>query len=118
MSLFAQLAKVRVARAEMHLARNEFSAPASALLARGQRNPLTTVGAAAGAGFVLGTLNVHPLRVPGLSALLGGGLAEVVTHGTKIIAELGSFGLGGSAPPADSAGNEGSSPDSGDGQSA
>lgn len=94
MSLFTQRARVRVARAEMDLARKEFSAPASALLTRGQKNPLTTVGAAAGAGFVLGTFNVHPLRVPGLSSLLGGGLAEVVAHGTRLIAELGEFGLG------------------------
>lgn len=94
MSLFAQLARVKVARAEMDLARKEFSAPASALLARGQQNPLTTVGAAAGAGFVLGTFNVHPLRVPGLGSLLGGGVAEMVAHGARLIAELGDVGLG------------------------
>jgi len=56
---------------------------------RGHRYPLTTVGTAAGAGFVLGSLNVHPLRVPGLSSLLGGGLAEAVAYGTRLIAELG-----------------------------
>jgi hypothetical protein len=94
MNLFAQLAKVRAARSEMALARLEMSVPAAALFERGKENPLTTVGAAAGAGFVLGTLNVHPLRVPGMSSLLGGGLAEIMSHGTQLISELGAFGLG------------------------
>jgi hypothetical protein len=59
------------------------------LLARGHAHPLTTVGGAAGAGFVLGRLNVHPLRIPGLGSLLGGGLAEAVAYGTRLVAELG-----------------------------
>jgi hypothetical protein len=96
MSLFKQLAKVRDAQLDMQLARGEFSAPATALLARGQRNPLTTVGIAAGTGLVLGRLNLHPLRVPGLGSLLGGGLAEVVSHGARLFSALGSFDLGGS----------------------
>ena len=94
MSLFSQLARVRAARAEVALARVEIGLPAAALFERGKRNPLTTVGAAAGAGFVLGTLNVHPLRVPGVSTLLGGGLSEIMSHGTQLIAQLGAFGLG------------------------
>lgn len=94
MNLFSQLARVRAARSEMALARLEISAPAAALLERGKRNPLTTVGAAAGAGFMLGTFNVHPLRVPGMSSLLGGGLAEIISHGSQLVAELGAFGLG------------------------
>jgi hypothetical protein len=97
MSLFSQLARVRAAKLEMNLARQEMSPPAAALLARGQRYPLTTVGTAAGAGFVLGTLNVHPLRIPGLGSLLGGGLAEAVAYGTRLVSELGAFGLGGGA---------------------
>lgn len=94
MSLFKQLAKVRAAQRDMEQARGELSQPAAALLARGQRYPLTTVGAAAGAGFVLGGLNVHPLRIPGLGSLLSGGLAETVAYGVRLVSELGSFGLG------------------------
>jgi hypothetical protein len=92
MSLFRQIGKVRAARARVAAHRAELATPAAALLARGHRYPLTTVGAAAGAGFVLGRLNVHPLRVPGLGALLSGGLAEAVAHGTRLIAELGAMG--------------------------
>lgn len=94
MSLFTELARAKAARAEMTLARLEVAVPARALFARGQRYPLTSVGAAAGAGFLLGTLNIHPLRVPGMSALVGGGLAEIVSHGSQLIAELGAFGMG------------------------
>lgn len=97
MSIFKNAAKVRVAAVRASAARHAVGAPASALLARGREYPLTTVGSAAGAGFVLGTLNVHPLRVPGLGALLSGGLAEAVAHGTKLIAELGVMGLGAAA---------------------
>lgn len=92
MSLFRQIGKVRAARARVAAHRAELATPAAALLARGHRYPLATVGAAAGAGFVLGRLNVHPLRVPGLGALLSGGLAEAVAHGTRLIAELGAMG--------------------------
>jgi hypothetical protein len=95
MNIFDRVAKVNVAQARMGAARRELSAPAAALLVRSHRHPLTTVGAAAGAGFVLGTLNVHPLRVPGLGPLLSGGLAEAVAFGTRLITELGTAGLGG-----------------------
>lgn len=95
MSIFDRIAKVNAAQARMSAARLQVSTPAAALLARSHRYPLTTVGTAAGAGFVLGTLNVHPLRVPGLGPLLGGGLAEAVAFGTRLIAELGTTGLGG-----------------------
>jgi hypothetical protein len=101
MSLFKQLAKVRAAQSEMQLARCELSAPAAQLLARGQRYPLTTVGAAASAGLVLGRLNVHPLRIPGLGSLLSGGLAETVAYGARLVSELGSFGSGGADAGAD-----------------
>lgn len=94
MGIFRNAANVRVAALKARVARHEVGVPASSLLARGRKYPLTTVGSAAGAGFLLGTLNVHPLRVPGLSALLSGGMAEAVTFGTKLIAELGVVGLG------------------------
>jgi hypothetical protein len=96
-SIFRQAANVRMAKLRAQAARHAVGKPTSALLARERKYPLTTLGGAAGAGFVLGTLNVHPLRVPGLSALLGGGLAEVLAYGTKLIAELGVMGLGAAA---------------------
>jgi hypothetical protein len=95
MNVFDQLARVRVAQLRMSAARQELSTPAAALLTRGHQHPLTTVGVAAGAGFALGSLNVHPLRVPGLGPLLSGGLADAVAFGTRMIAELGASGLAG-----------------------
>lgn len=92
MGLLKNLKRVRRAQARMTLAQAELQIPAEALLARGRRYPLISVGSAAGAGFVLGKLNVHPLRVPGLGGLLSGGLSEAVALGTRLIAELGLAG--------------------------
>jgi len=92
-SVFDQFAKVQAAQLRMSAARQELSTPAAALVARGHAYPLSTVGVAAGAGFVLGSLNVHPLRVPGVGPLLSGGLADAVAFGTRMIAELGASGL-------------------------
>jgi len=89
MSLFEQMARVRSARQRMREARQAVSTPAAALLARGHAHPLSAAGIAAGAGFVLGSLNVHPLRVPGVAPLLNGSLAEAVAWGTRLLAELG-----------------------------
>lgn len=88
MSLFKQLQAVRSAQRRSQQARHELAVPAQALLSRGRRYPLTTVGMAAGAGFVLGQLNVHPLRVPGLGALLGGTAAELVGQAARLMAEF------------------------------
>jgi hypothetical protein len=88
MNILQRRARVREAQVRMHTALRELRMPTAALLARGRRHPLGTVGTAAGAGFVLGRLNVHPLRVPGLGALLGGGMAEAVAYGVRLIAEL------------------------------
>ncbi|MBV8157545.1 MAG: hypothetical protein JO278_07810 [Dyella sp.] len=88
MSLFKQLQAVRNAQTRSRQARHELAVSAQALLSRGQRYPLTTVGMAAGAGFVLGQLNVHPLRVPGLGALLGGTAAELVGQAARLLAEF------------------------------
>ncbi|HEY8683683.1 MAG TPA: hypothetical protein VIM06_10980 [Rhodanobacter sp.] len=95
MSIFERVAKVRVAQARMAVARDALSTPAASLLVRSREHPLTTVGTAAGAGFVLGSFNVHPLHVPGLGPLLSGGLAEAVAFGTRLITELGTAGLAG-----------------------
>jgi hypothetical protein len=93
MSLFDRLAKVKSAQLRMRLARRELAAPAALLLARGRENPLATVGVAAGAGVVLGTLDVHPLRVPGFGSLLSGGLAEVVAQGTRLVADFAEVSM-------------------------
>ena len=89
MSLFKQLKIVHAARQRVALHRDELAAPAAALLERGYQHPLTTVGAAAGAGFVLGSLGVGPLRVPGLITTVSAGLAQAVAYGTRLIAEMG-----------------------------
>ncbi|WP_426661893.1 hypothetical protein [Rhodanobacter aciditrophus] len=88
MSLFGQIDKVRAAQARVAAHRAELAVPAAALVARGQRHPLTVLGVAGGAGFVLGSLDVHPLRVPGLGPLLRGGLAELVAQGVRLFAGL------------------------------
>ena len=88
MSLIKQMRAVREAKDGAQDARAALAEPAQALLRRGQRHPLTTVGMAAGAGFVLGKLNVHPLRVPGLGALLSGTAAEVVGQAMRLVAEF------------------------------
>jgi len=100
MSIRSRLATVEQARTRAALARHDVGDAAGALLAHGRAHPLATVGAAAGAGFVLGRLNLHPLRLPGLGSLLGGALAQVVTLGSRLIAELGTAGLGAAAEAA------------------
>lgn len=87
--LFRQLEKVHKARARVAKHRDELATPAAALLARGHRHPLTTVGAAAGAGLVLGSMGVGALRVPGMASMISTGIADIVAHGTRLIAELG-----------------------------
>lgn len=88
MNVFDRRARVKAAQRRMRLVRHEFTTPAAALLARSRKHPLTTVGVAAGAGVVLGTLDVQPLRLPGLNSLLGGGLVEVVAQGTRLLADF------------------------------
>lgn len=102
MSMFDRVAKVQAAQLRMRTARHALTTPAAALLVRGRAHPLTMVGSAAGAGFVLGSLGVHPLRVPGLGPLLGGGVAEVVAHGVRLIAELGALPRAAAAADAES----------------
>lgn len=92
MNMFKQLARVRVASLRMAAARHELGLPVNALLAREREHPLTTVGVAGGVGFALGSLNVHPLRVPGLASLLSGGVAGAVAHGTRLLTELAVLG--------------------------
>lgn len=92
MNVWDKLARVQAAQLRTTAARQTLRPPVNALLARGRTYPLTTMGAAAGAGFVLGSLKVHPLRVPGVGPLLSGGLADAVAFGARLIAELGLAG--------------------------
>lgn len=92
MNMFKQLARVRVAKWRMTVARHELGRPVNALLASAREHPLTSVGIASGTGFVLGSLNVHPLRVPGLASLLSGGMAGALSHGTQLLTELAVMG--------------------------
>ncbi len=85
MSLFGQRARVNEASLRVSAARIEMLAPTDALLARAERRPLTSVGIFAGAGFVLGQLNVHPLRIPGVGAMVGGSLVEMVSRGVHML---------------------------------
>ena len=87
MSMFAEHARVRAAQRRMDAARAAVAVPASALLARGEQHPFTILGVAAGAGFVMGRMNVHPLRIPGLSGLLGGLMAEATALAASFIAQ-------------------------------
>ena len=97
MSILQRVASVRAAQRRMHTASRAVSVPAAALLARVHRHPLSTLGVAGGAGFLLGRLNMHPLRIPGVSALFGGGLAEAIAYGTRLLAELGPAAFGAAA---------------------
>ncbi|HEY8586773.1 MAG TPA: hypothetical protein VIL60_08625 [Rhodanobacter sp.] len=81
MKVLDRLSSVRTAQLQMRQLRHDVTTPAAALLARGRGHPLTTVAAAAGVGFAVGSLGVRPLRVPGIAALLGGGLTDVVARG-------------------------------------
>jgi hypothetical protein len=90
MNLFRKAAAVGAAEARMAAARREVAQPAAALLARSRAHPLGMVGAAAGAGFVLGRLDVHPLRIPGLGSALSGGVAELAAQVVSLAAELGA----------------------------
>jgi hypothetical protein len=86
MSMFGQHARVRTAQRRMSQARRAVAVPASALLARGERHPWVILGVAAGAGFVMGRMNVQPLRLPGMGSLLGAVMTEVTAIGAAFLA--------------------------------
>ena len=89
MKLFRQVRAVHEAQAKAAAHRAELAEPAARLLARGERHPLTVLAISGGVGFVLGSLDVHPLRVPGVGPLLRGGLIEAMAQGTRVLTELG-----------------------------
>ncbi|MEO5812909.1 MAG: hypothetical protein ABIU96_12925 [Rhodanobacter sp.] len=94
MNIFRRLAAVRAAHLRVIAARYELEGAAHPLLARGVAHPLTTVGVAASAGLVLGSLNLRPLRIPGLASLLGGGLAGTGAFAVRLLTDLGIAGIG------------------------
>jgi hypothetical protein len=83
------MAKVTEARARVVAARVETVEPAAALIARGYEHPLTVLGLAAGSGFLLSSVKINPLGVPGVSNLVAGGTADIV--GKIISIAAGSF---------------------------
>lgn len=89
MKLFAEVTEVKLAQARVRAARNALGEPVSAIFERSDRHPLTTVGIAAGVGFALGSLNLHPLRTPIVGPLLGGGLADAAAFATRWLVEEG-----------------------------
>lgn len=89
MTLLSKKAQVAAAHARVRLARAEVGASTDTLLGRVQTYPLTSVGIAAGAGVLLAQMNFHPLRVPGVSGLLSGGMLELVTQGIRLFADAG-----------------------------
>ena len=102
MKITRQLAQVRLAQAEVRAARAGVGVPAAALVGRVRRYPLTSVGVAAGAGVVMAQMDFHPLRVPGVSGLLSGGVLQLVSQGVRLLADSG-FGPFGDGAPAESA---------------
>ena len=89
MGIFSSMAKVTEARARVIAARAETVEPAAALIARGYEHPLTVLGLAAGSGFLLSSVKVNPLGVPGVSNLVAGGTADIV--GKIVSIPAGSF---------------------------
>ena len=89
MGIFSSMARVTKARAEVALARQQTVEPAAALIARGYEYPLTVLGIAAGSGVLLSSVKINPLAVPGVSGLVAGGTAEIISKVISMAA--GSF---------------------------
>lgn len=94
MSILRELAAVRLAQRRVVVAHARWDRLTAALFARSHAHPLTTLGVAAGAGVVLGGLNVRALRVPGLGMLLSGGVADLAAFAMRLFSEFGIAGLG------------------------
>jgi hypothetical protein len=89
MGIFSSMARVTKARAEVALARQQTVEPAAALIARGYEYPLTVLGIAAGSGVLLSSVKINPLAVPGVSGLVAGGTADIISKVISMAA--GSF---------------------------
>jgi len=89
MGIFSSMARVTKARAEVAIARQQTVEPAAALIARGYEYPLTVLGIAAGSGVLLSSVKINPLAVPGVSGLVAGGTADIISKVISMAA--GSF---------------------------
>lgn len=89
MGIFSSMARVTKARAEVAIARQQTVEPAAALIARGYEYPLTVLGIAAGSGVLLSSVKMNPLAVPGVSGLVAGGTADIISKVISMAA--GSF---------------------------
>jgi hypothetical protein len=100
MGIFKSMARVTKARAEVAIAREQTVQPAAALIARGYEYPLTVLGIAAGSGVLMSSIKVNPLAVPGVSGLVAGGTADIIS---KVISMAAGSFLGDFAGDADDA---------------
>lgn len=90
MKLFRRIAAVRAARAHAESARRRWHTAAGSLVSRACAHPVAMLGAAAGLGLVMGRWNLRPWRIPGVGALLGGGVAEGVALAARLIDGFGA----------------------------
>jgi hypothetical protein len=89
MGILNSMARVTQARAEVAIAREQTVQPAAALIAKGYEYPLTVLGIAAGSGVLMSSIKVNPLAVPGVSGLVAGGTADIISKVISMAA--GSF---------------------------
>lgn len=84
------MAAVRAARADAESARWRWHTAADSLVSHAREHPVAMLGIAAGLGLVMGRRNLRPWRIPGLGALLGGGVAEGVALAARLIDGFGT----------------------------
>lgn len=90
MKVFRRLAAVRAARKDAETARWRWHTAADSVVSRACAHPVAMLGIAAGLGLVMGRWNLRPWRIPGVGALLGGGVAEGVALAARLIDGFGT----------------------------
>jgi len=88
--VFRRMAAVRAARTDAESARRRWHTAADSLVSRARAHPVAMLGIAAGLGLVMGHGNMRPWRMPGVGALLGGGVAEGVAIAARLIDGFGT----------------------------